>query len=110
MIDMIKIAIIGAGSFTFGKKLITDLLSFPQFQENITIHLEDTNDTKLTTIYSFLKQYQEVNQDKLRDLIIKKTQDQKKAIVNAKYIVNLADIGGLDAFKLDLEITSLDQI
>ena len=101
---MIKIAIIGAGSFTFGKKLITDLLSFPQFQENITIHLEDTNDTKLTTIYSFLKQYQEVNQDKLRDLIIKKTQDQKKAIVNAKYIVNLADIGGLDAFKLDLEI------
>jgi len=101
---MIKLAIIGAGSFTFGKKLVTDLLSFPQFQKETTIHLADIDITKLNSIYAFLKQYKEVNQNKLENVVIKKTHDQKKALKNAKYIVNLADIGGLEAFKLDLEI------
>ena len=101
---MIKFAFIGAGSFTFGKKLITDLLSFPHFQKEIVISLEDIDLYKLDSLYSFLQKYKESNHAILENVIFKKTQDQKKAVKNAKYVINLTQIGGLEAYKLDLEI------
>ena len=101
---MLKIAIIGAGSFTFGKKLITDLMTFPEIQKGTLIFLQDIDILKLEAINEFLQEYIEINYKFFKNVIIEKTLDQEKAINGAKYIINLTQVGGLDAFRLDLDI------
>jgi len=99
----VKITFIGAGSIVFGKNILTDLLLFPALQEDTILCLEDINPERLDLIYRYIKKYKEEFFDD-KDIIIQKTTNQKKAIEDAKYIIDSIHVGGLDAFKLDVEI------
>ncbi|MFW9902811.1 MAG: alpha-glucosidase/alpha-galactosidase [Candidatus Thorarchaeota archaeon] len=101
---MRKIAFIGAGSLVFGETLLTDILTFPTLRDDIVICLEDINSNRLDIMYKYMQKYQEDNLHVLEDITIEKTTDQKKAITDAKYIINAVLIGGLDVVKHDLEI------
>ncbi len=100
---MVKITYIGAGSLVFGKNLLTDLLMFPALQEDTILCLEDIHAERLDLMFRYAKKYKEEFFDD-KDITIEKTTDQKKAIKDAKYIIDSIHVGGLDAFKLDVEI------
>ena len=49
---MAKIAFLGAGSFGFGRRLIGDLLSFPELLDS-TIHLVDPDSERLELTHTY---------------------------------------------------------
>jgi len=100
---VVKISFIGAGSLVFGKNLLTDLLLFPALQENTILCLEDIHAERLDLMFRYVKKYKEDFFDD-KDITIEKTTNQKKAIEDAKYVIDSIHVGGLDAFKLDVEI------
>ncbi len=100
---MLKIAFKGAGSLVFGKNLLTDLFLFPALQDNTILCLEDIDSERLDLMFQYIKKYKEDYFDKT-EITIEKTTNQKKAIKDAKYIIDSIHVGGLEAFKLDVEI------
>ncbi|MFW9821575.1 MAG: alpha-glucosidase/alpha-galactosidase [Candidatus Thorarchaeota archaeon] len=100
---MVKITFIGAGSLVFGKTVLTDLLLFPSLQEDLILCLEDIHSERLDLMFRYVKKYKEDFFDD-KDIAIEKTTNQRKALKDAKYVINAIHVGGLDAFKLDVEI------
>lgn len=95
-----KVAIIGAGSVGFTKKLISDLLKVPEF-EDIEIALTDINDHNLQMISQIIRRIVAVNGLKTT---ITATTDRRRALAGARYVMNVVRIGGLEAFADDISI------
>ncbi len=103
---MLKISFIGAGSLVFGFNLLTDILTFRSITKDVLICLEDINPNRVDLIYKLLKLYQEKFNKELNldGVTFEKTTDQKKAIADAKYVICAIQVGGLDAYKQDVDI------
>ncbi|MFX0028682.1 MAG: alpha-glucosidase/alpha-galactosidase [Candidatus Hermodarchaeota archaeon] len=99
-----KISFIGAGSFVFGETLLTDILTFPALRKNTLICLEDIDPGRLDVMFKYMNKIREDNFQELKDVQIEKTTNQKKAIENAKYIINAIQVGWLDVMKYDFDI------
>jgi alpha-galactosidase len=95
-----KIAIIGAGSVGFTKKLICDLLKVPEF-EGVEFALTDINAANLEMIAQIIGRIIEVNGLKTR---LSFTTDRRRALEGARYVMNVVRIGGLEAFASDISI------
>ena len=95
-----KVAIIGAGSVGFTKKLISDLLKVPEF-EDIEIALTDINDHNLQMITQIIRRIVAVNGLKTT---VTATTDRRRALEGARYVMNVVRIGGLEAFADDIRI------
>jgi alpha-galactosidase len=95
-----KIAIIGAGSIGFTKKLVCDILKVPEFAD-IEIALTDISARNLDMARQIIQRIVEVNKLPTR---ITATTDRRKAFDGAKYIMNCVRIGGLEAFADDIRI------
>ncbi|MFW9947506.1 MAG: alpha-glucosidase/alpha-galactosidase [Candidatus Odinarchaeota archaeon] len=100
---MVKITFIGAGSLVFGKNVLTDLLLFPALQEEAILCLEDIDKERLDLMFRYINKFKEDCFDD-KDITIEKTTNQREAIEDAKYVINAIHVGGLEAFKLDVEI------
>lgn len=96
-----KIAFIGAGSVGFTRGLVRDLLSVPEFQD-LEISLMDINEHNLDMVYQLIER--DIRSNDLAQVVLTRTTDQAEAVTNARYVFNVARVGGLDAFKLDIEI------
>jgi hypothetical protein len=96
----IKLAIIGAGSVTFARRLIQDILSVPELVDT-TLALMDINEQYLDLVARLVERDIEAN--KLPARVIATT-DRRQAIEGADYVVNTTRIGGLEAFQLDVDI------
>jgi alpha-galactosidase len=97
---MAKIAIIGAGGYVFPLRLVGDILSHAALQD-ATLALMDINpDTLERTARS------------VRELIahhglaarVESTTNQREALCGADYVIVTFQIGGLEAYRLDVEI------
>jgi len=99
-----KISMIGAGSFVFGETVLTDILTFPALRKNTLICLEDIDPGRLDVMFRYIKKIIEDNPQDLKDVQIEKTTNQKKAIEDAKYIINAIQVGWLDVMKYDFDI------
>ncbi|MCD6465924.1 hypothetical protein J7L27_06125 [Candidatus Bathyarchaeota archaeon] len=97
---MVKIVIIGAGSHVFSRHLITDILSYPELRDS-TISLMDIDQERLDLITAFAKRLVEQYGFKTR---IESTTDRRVALEGADYVIVSIRVGGLEAYKLDLEI------
>ena len=95
-----KIAIIGAGSVGFTKKLVQDLLKVPEFEE-VEFALSDVNADNLDSIAQIIRRIVDVNGLKTR---VTHTIDRRKALEGARYVMNVVRIGGLEAFADDIRI------
>ncbi|SFL42763.1 alpha-galactosidase [Gracilibacillus orientalis] len=95
-----KIAFIGAGSIGFTRGLLRDILSVPEFQ-GIEVAFTDINEKNLDMVTQLCQR--DIQENGL-DMTIKATTDRKAALTDAKYIFNVVRIGGLEAFKHDVEI------
>ena len=95
-----KVAFIGAGSIGFTRNLLRDLLSVPEFRE-IEIAFTDISERNLDMVTQLCQR--DIDENNL-NIKIQSTTDRRAALENAKYVFNVVRIGGLDAFKLDIEI------
>ncbi len=95
-----KVAVIGAGSLIFARRLFTDILSVPEFRD-VQFAFTDINENNLKMVTDLCQ----------RDLLanginnpIQSTVDRREAVAGAKYIINCVRIGGLEAFESDIDI------
>jgi alpha-galactosidase len=99
---MAKIVIIGAGSHTFSKKLITDTLSYPELR-NGTITLMDIVEEPLELIAAFARKLAAQQGFKTK---IESTTDRREALAGANYVFTTIRVGGQQAYQADLAVTS----
>jgi alpha-galactosidase len=97
---MPKITFIGAGSLVFTRQLTSDILLAPALQDS-TITLMDIDPVRLEQARSIVQAT--VDRRGLK-ATVKATTDRRVAVENADYVVTTFQQGGLDAYKLDIEI------
>ncbi len=96
----IKVAVIGAGSIGFTRKLMGDTLSVPELQDT-EFAFHDTNPNNLRMISQLA--LRDIKANKLPAKLTTSV-NRRKALEGADYILNVTRIGGLGAFQLDIDI------
>ena len=97
---MPSITFIGAGSGVFTRQLIIDLLRFPDLP-TLTLTLHDIDperlDVAVGTAHNVARQLP-------RELDVRAESDRRAALAGADFVVNMIQVGGIDATRFDLEI------
>jgi alpha-galactosidase len=96
----IKIAFIGAGSVGFTRRLFRDVLSVPELADT-HFAMTDISRRNLDMVVQLCRKDLEANK---LPATISATLDRRRAVAEADYVINCTRIGGLEAFKLDIEI------
>ena len=96
-----KIAFIGAGSVGFTRKLVQDVLGVPEFA-NVEFSFMDISPQNLDMIAKLVTR--DVQANGLSGVTIGTTTSQAEAVSGARYIINVARVGGLEAFATDIDI------
>ena len=98
---MAKIAFLGAGSFGFGRRLIGDLLSFPELVDS-TIHLVDPDSERLELTHTYAQRI--VSELNLPTQIAAST-ERKPALDGANYVIVSIRVGAnMGPEALDVQI------
>jgi len=95
-----KLAVIGAGSVGFTRKLLSDILTVPQFHD-IQVSFTDINEHNLQMVAQLCQRDIDSNGLSIR---IDATLDRREAVKGARYVINCSRIGMLEAFETDVEI------
>ena len=95
-----KIAMIGAGSLVFCKTLAMDILSTESLR-NSEICLMSRTQPKLDRMEQFLKRVIAANG---LSATVATTLDRRQALRGADYLINMIQVGGVEAFRHDYEI------
>jgi len=99
---MAKIAMIGAGSIVFCKTLMMDIMATESLRESTIILMNRTNrNGKLDKIEEFARRV--IKENNLPTKIVA-TLDRKEALKDADYVINMIQVGGVDAFQKDYQI------
>jgi alpha-galactosidase len=96
----IKVAFIGAGSVGFTRRLFRDILSVPELQDT-RFAMTDISKPNLDMVVELCRK--DLRTNKL-PATISATLDRRRALDGADYVVNCTRIGGLEAFRLDIDI------
>ncbi len=96
----LKIAILGAGSVGFTRNMVRDILCVPELQE-ILIALHDIDERNLSMVYQLIER--DIRESNL-PAVVEKHLDRKSALEGAKYIFSFVRVGGLEAFRHDVDI------
>ncbi|MCY3021625.1 MAG: alpha-glucosidase/alpha-galactosidase [Planctomycetota bacterium] len=96
----IKVAFIGAGSVGFTRTLFRDLLTVPEFADT-HFALHDISARNLDMVARLCQKDLRVNKLPAK---VETTLQRRRALEGADYVINCTRIGGLEAFKLDIEI------
>ena len=97
---MIKVAVIGAGSLTFTRRLVMDILAVPELRD-ARFNFMDINQENLEMVTNICRKMIGDNDLSAR---VEPTTDRREAIAGADYVLSLARVGGLEAFAKDIEI------
>jgi alpha-galactosidase len=96
----IKIAMIGAGSIGFTRRLMRDILGVPELHDT-TFALTDINPHNLDMVNQLCKRDVEGNHLPAK---IVTTTDRQAAIQGSDYVICMIRQGGLEAFETDIDI------
>jgi len=96
----IKVAFIGAGSVGFTRGLFRDILAVPELQDT-SFAFMDINKRNLDMVAELCRK--DLSNNKIPAKITT-TLNRRRALAEADYVVNCTRIGGLEAFKHDIEI------
>jgi alpha-galactosidase len=97
---MVKIAMIGAGSIGFTRKLVQDVLCVPELADT-EFRFMDISEKNLEMVTNLTRKM--IKENKLPSKIVS-TMNRKRAITGADYVISVARVGGLEAFAHDVEI------
>jgi alpha-galactosidase len=95
-----RIVIVGAGGYVFPLRLSMDILSFPELQSSNLV-LYDISADSLKRTYDRVKRV--VTNNKL-PAKVEMTTNRKKALKHADYVIVAFQVGGVAAYKHDVEI------
>ena len=95
-----KITFIGAGSIGFTRKLLSDLMTVPEFAE-IDVAFTDISKRNLDMVTQLCQRDLDANGRKIK---IHATRDRREALNGANYVFSVVRVGGLEAFETDIEI------
>ena len=96
----IKVAFIGAGSIGFTRRILRDILTVPEFADT-HFAFTDISRCNLDMVTQLCRK--DVRNNRLPARITA-TLDRRRALEGADYVLNVTRIGGLEAFKLDIDI------
>jgi alpha-galactosidase len=96
----IRVAVIGAGSIGFTRRLMGDILMVPELQDTEFV-FHDINRNNLDMISQLAKR--DIKANKL-PAKLKTSLSRRRALDGADYVLNTTRIGGLDAFQLDIDV------
>jgi alpha-galactosidase len=96
----IKIAMIGAGSIGFTRKLMQDVLTVPELQDTV-FSFTDLSRSNLDMVTKLCRRDIRANQLPAR---VEATTNRRKALAEADYVICMIRQGGLEAFETDIEI------
>ena len=96
----LKIAMIGAGSIGFTRRLMRDILSVPELADT-TFALTDISEQNLSMVAELCRRDIAANTLPAR---IVATTDRRAAITDADYVICMIRQGGLEAFQTDIDI------
>ena len=96
----IKIAMIGAGSIGFTRKLMHDILAVPELAGTHFAFM-DINAGNLDMVMQLAQRDIDANG---LPAAITPTTNRREAITDADYVISVVRQGGLDAFQLDIDI------
>src|SRR5512132_1445085 len=94
----IKIAMIGAGSIGFTRRLMQDILAVPEFART-TFALTDISRRHLDMVARLCRR--DIMANKLPAKVVA-TSDRRAALADADYIICTIRQGGLEAFQTDI--------
>jgi alpha-galactosidase len=97
---MTRIAFLGAGSVRFTRKLVGDLLQFPELR-TASLALHDIDVDRLETAR---RAVEGVGAAMNATPAIHATLDRRAALLGADFVINLVQVGGFDATLLDFEV------
>lgn len=97
---MTRIALIGAGSYVFTRRLCADILLAPALADS-TIALMDIDPVRLEQARAGVQAI--VDAHGLKATVLATT-DRREAVAGAGYVITTFQQGGLDAYALDIEI------
>ena len=95
-----RVAIIGAGSLTFARTIMGDILRVPELRDT-EFALTDTSKRNLDMVTRLTKR--DIKANGLAATVTS-TMDRREALKDADYVINMTRIGGLEAFATDIEI------
>ena len=96
----IKVAFIGAGSVGFTRRLMRDILAVPELADT-RFAFHDINKRNLDMVAQLCRKDIEGNKLPAQ---LSTTLDRREALTDADYVINCVRIGGLEAYKHDIEI------
>jgi alpha-galactosidase len=96
----LRIAVIGAGSIEFTRKLVQDVLMVPEFGDTV-FAFTDISERNLDMVQRLAERDIKANRLAAH---IEPTMDRRRALEGADYVINTTRIGGLRAFALDVDI------
>lgn len=97
---MPSVAFIGAGSVVFTRQLLADLLRFPELAD-LEIRLHDIDPERLAVAEGTARQ---VNERLGASATITAELERVRALDGVDFVINMVQIGGIAATRLDLEI------
>ena len=95
-----KIAMIGAGSIGFTRRLVRDILAVPELADT-TFAFTDISQRNLDMVAQLCQRDITANELPAR---VTATTDRRAAVADADYVICMIRQGGLEAFKLDIDI------
>lgn len=95
-----KVAVIGAGSFSFGTMTVRDLLEAPEMRGS-EIVLVDLDEERLDRMYRLAKRLNETWQGEMK---ITATTDRREALPGAHIVVGAVERNRYPLWRLDIEI------
>jgi len=96
----IKVAMIGSGSIGFTRRLMRDILAVPELADT-QFAFTDISKENLDMVEQLC--LRDIATNKLPATITTAT-NRRRALEGADYVINMVRVGGLDAFKLDIDI------
>lgn len=96
----IKVAFIGAGSVGFTRALFRDILTVPELRDTRFAFM-DVNKRNLDMVAQLCRK--DLKKSRL-PAAIKATTNRRRALDGADYVINVTRIGGLEGFRLDIDI------
>jgi len=96
----IKIAMVGAGSIGFTRRLMRDILTVPELQDT-TFSFTDISERNLDMVTQLCQR--DLESARLPARLISTT-DRRAAFADSDYVICMIRQGGLEAFQLDIDI------
>ncbi len=97
---MPSIAFLGAGSVVFTRQLLTDLLRFPDLPVlDLRLHDIDAERLEVARLTAL-----DVAAQLGREIDVTASADRRACLTGAQFVVDMIQVGGIDATRVDLEI------